>query len=211
MDNLSKQQLIVGLGNPGLQYAGTRHNVGFLLLDRLIESLHASPARDGQNYLLWSGTRASGEVVYLMKPLTYMNLSGEALITFLNNHPMEASNILITYDDVSLPLSRIRFRASGSAGGQKGMNHIIEVMQSRDIPRLRLGINSEYRLGRPLPEFVLEPFADEECDTVRLMLDRAAEATELWLREGVGSAMGRFNAPATQRGSESTDSIIRGA
>ena len=187
-------KLIVGLGNPGLKYAGTRHNAGFFLLDRLVETLAASPVPFARNALLWSGTGPSNETVFLMKPLTYMNLSGDAVSPFLAVQPMEAENVLVAYDDVSLPLGRIRIRQRSSAGGQKGIKHIIEVLATDQVPRLRIGIDSDSRMGRPLPEFVLEDFAEGEVCVLRDSLDLAQDAALCWLREGIGPTMGLYNA-----------------
>lgn len=204
-------RLIVGLGNPGTKYAGTRHNAGFFLLDRLIDTFAAEPIKGPGNSLLWSGTGPSQQTVYLMKPLTYMNLSGEAVLAFLGQHKMEIGDILVTYDDISLPLGRLRIRPRGSAGGQKGIKHIIETLGTSEIPRLRIGIDSDARMGRPLPDFVLEDFAEGEVSVLRDALDRAEKAALCWLREGMGPAMAQFNANTTHGESDSTVSMNGGA
>ena len=190
------ERLIVGLGNPGSKYAGTRHNAGFLLLDRLIDALGAVPEPDLPNACVWSapGSSPASGRVFFMKPWTYMNLSGDALVAFLARHPLPTDQVVIAFDDVSLPVGQIRIRSKGSAGGQRGMKHIIEVMRTEEIPRVRIGIDSPLRDGRPLPEFVLEPFADSETDQVRQGLERAAQALLHWQREGMTSAMAVFNA-----------------
>jgi peptidyl-tRNA hydrolase, PTH1 family len=193
---VAPSHLIVGLGNPGSKFAGTRHNAGFLLLDRLVDRWHATPLEGGGNFLLWSASGPSAETVFLMKPLTYMNLSGEAVSVFLERHPLDLEHILVAYDDIALPVGRIRLRANGSAGGQKGIAHIMAVLGHDEVPRLRLGIDSAFRQGRPLPDFVLETFADEEAQLVSTALERGLEAVEFWLAQGMALAMARFNAAA---------------
>ncbi len=187
-------RLIVGLGNPGAKFAGTRHNAGFLLLDRLIDRWLATPREGGGNFLLWSAPGPSCETVFLMKPTTYMNLSGDAVSAFMARHDLAPEHLLVAYDDVALPVGRIRLRANGSAGGQKGIAHIMAMLGHEEVPRLRLGIDSVLRQGRPLPDFVLETFADEEAQLVSAALDRAEEAVNCWLAEGMAPAMARFNA-----------------
>ena len=188
-------RLIVGLGNPGQRYMATRHNAGFLLLDRLIERFQAERSTEGSNYVLWSAQTDQGPL-FLMKPLTYMNLSGEALIAFLNKHPLEPPHILVTYDDIALPLGVIRARGAGSAGGQKGMRNIIDLMGTREIPRLRLGIDSPERGGRPLPDFVLEDFAEDEVPALKTALAEAEDAVVMWLETDLAKVMATFNSRA---------------
>lgn len=203
--------LIVGLGNPGARYAGTRHNAGFLLVDHLVSCFRAEPSDDEGNYLLWKGLGPDGETVYLMKPLTYMNLSGDALARFLSHTPVELNDVLIAYDDISLPVGRMRLRGRGSAGGQKGIKHIIETLGTSDVPRLRIGIDSPLRAGRPLPDFVLEEFAEEETDMVKAVLDLAQQATVFWVQSGMQQAMARFNGNPSHGESDSTVSMNGGA
>ena len=190
-----RQRLITGLGNPGRDYAGTRHNAGFLLVDRLIESLGAKEVRSPGHSVLWAAH--VGDVqVFLMKPLTYMNLSGHAVISFLQEYPIPVSDILIAYDDVAIPVGALRLRPSGSAGGQKGIRHIMECLETDQVPRLRIGIDGPARQGRPLPDFVLEEFGSEEAPLIEDALTRAAEAATLWLREEITAVMAMFNAKA---------------
>lgn len=198
------ERLIVGLGNPGLQYARTRHNAGFLLLDDLIDRYNARAMPDGPNYLLWTGKHDNKDI-HLMKPLTYMNLSGEAVSAFMARNSLEPDHILIAYDDVALPLGKLRLRATGSAGGQKGMRHIIDVLGSMQISRLRVGISSSLRGGRPLPDFVLEPFAEEEWPLLDEALTFGADAVSAWIEKGIETAMGEFNGKKLSASSETSN------
>jgi len=191
-----QQKLIVGLGNPGHQYSTTRHNAGFLLIDRLIERFAALPQSGTGRYLLWQ-FEADGTPVHLMKPMTYMNLSGDALADYAGRHPLTSERMLVAYDDVALALGMIRMRAAGSSGGQKGIRHIIESMGSEVIPRLRIGIRAANVLDRSLADFVLADFDQEEIPLFREALARAADACALWLAQGMTAAMAAFNVRAS--------------
>lgn len=185
-------RLIVGLGNPGLQYAGTRHNAGFLLVDRLISQLGAKEVRSGRNFLLWQATHEETSI-FLMKPLTYMNLSGEALVAFFESHPMPLEQVLVVYDDVAIPLGRIRVRPNGSAGGQKGIRHIMDTFQTSNVPRLRFGILGESRGQEPLPDYVLGDFDEGEVGILDQTLDLASNACLQWLDDDILDVMSRVN------------------
>jgi len=186
-------RLIVGLGNPGPDYLETRHNAGFLLVDRLINHFSAREERADADHLLWVHETDQFKV-FFMKPMTFMNLSGRAIVSFLQKHPVEPHQMLIAYDDVALPLGKIRIRPSGSAGGQKGMRDIIEVLETSEIPRLRIGIDSPLRGERSLPDFVLSPFQDQEVSLLGKVLKCAMEASESWLHHDMKTTMGNFNA-----------------
>lgn len=190
-----RQRLIAGLGNPGQEYEQTRHNAGFLLLDRLIERYDARLSREGSNYVLWTVER-DDLTLFLLKPLTYMNLSGHALAAFFERHTLAAQDVLVAYDDIALPLGQLRARAAGSAGGQKGMRHIIEVLNTREVPRLRIGIDGPSRGGLPLPDYVLAPFSEDEASLLNLMLDDACDAVRIWIEEGMAAAMAAYNGKA---------------
>ena len=187
-----QQRLIVGLGNPGQKYLETRHNAGFLLLDRLVTRYRATLSSERGPYVLWTA-ETDEQAMFLMEPLTYMNRSGHALASFLEHHPIPLEYVLVVYDDIALPLGVLRARAGGSAGGQKGMGHIIECLGTRDIPRLRIGIDSPLRGNMPLPEFVLADFSDEELPQIRKALDSAEEAVALWLEAGIARVMASIN------------------
>ena len=203
MAELTNNYLIVGLGNPGLDYQETRHNAGFLLVDRLISRYDAREEGGMRDSLLWSA-QVDDTRIFLMKPLTYMNLSGRAVGHFLQKTPLQPHQILVAYDDVAISLGLIRIRKSGSAGGQKGMRHIIETLGTDQIPRLRIGIDSSYREGLPLPEFVLQPFHEKEVDTVRLVLDQAENAADMWTRDDIAAVMGQFNKKTPPESRETT-------
>lgn len=184
--------LIVGLGNPGRAYQKSRHNVGFMVLDRLA-------AREGRKFRragahsLTCGLERAGQAVLLAKPQTYMNLSGEAVRELVQQHPIELSRFLIVYDDLALPLGTIRIRASGSAGGQKGMKSVIEEVGTIEIPRLRIGIRPS---GSPddYSDYVLSDFSEEESDILEEVLDRTIQAIDMILTDGLERAMALYNA-----------------
>jgi len=193
-DTLQEQQaayLIAGLGNPGREYRQNRHNVGFMVLDRLAARLGLSFSRLESKALLTKGEH-SGRRLLLAKPQTYMNLSGQAVGALLRYYKVPLENLLVIYDDVDLPLGTLRLRPGGGSSGQKGMASIIERLGSQDFPRLRVGI------GRPpgrqqAADYVLEDFTGQEVALLSEILDRAAEAVLTFTVEGLTTAMNRFN------------------
>lgn len=182
---------LVGLGNPGAQYAETRHNVGFLVVDRLAERHQVGVTRRRHRALYGRG-KVGGEDCLLVKPQTFMNDSGDAVMRVLLYYRLHPSDVLLIYDDLNLDLGVMRLRRGGSDGGHKGVRSVIHYLDTDQVARLRLGI------GRP-PEganainYVLSPFARSEMDRVGEMIDAAADAVELVLREGLEVAMNRFN------------------
>lgn len=185
-------KLIVGLGNPGRKYAGTRHNVGFEVLEALA-SRHGAPrpraAFESEIVELTIG----GERVLLAAPQTYMNLSGRSVRRLVDFYKLTTEQLLVVCDDLNLPTGRLRLRRSGSAGGQKGLQNIIEHLGSPNFARLRIGI------GRPSPpvnptDYVLQRFSTSERDVIDRAVVEAADAAELWLSIGVDAAMNRVNA-----------------
>jgi PTH1 family peptidyl-tRNA hydrolase len=190
-------KLIVGLGNPGRRYARTRHNVGFRVTERLRERWRFDPPEERWDALFARGRVAAlgGLDVGVLEPQTYMNESGGALAAALRKLPVEdvSRDVLVVLDDADLPFGRLRLRASGSDGGHRGLADAIDRLGTREVPRMRFGI------GRPsLPmetkDFVLARFDAEEEAALPGLLDRAAQATECFLAEGVAAAMNRFNA-----------------
>jgi PTH1 family peptidyl-tRNA hydrolase len=183
-------RLIVGLGNPGRRYAGNRHNVGFQCLDRLAEDWGLSFSNRKHKALLAQGEIA-GLKTTLAKPQTFMNLSGEAVERLARFYELPPEGLLVIYDDLDLPLGKIRLRPEGGSGGHRGMNSIIEHLGTGGFPRLRVGI------GRPAhgdPEdYVLSDFAPDERITIEETYERAISAVELWLAEGIVAAMNRYN------------------
>lgn len=182
--------LIAGLGNPGPAYAKSRHNVGFRCVDRLANAHGLKLSRYQSRAALATGTIA-GRRVILSKPLTYMNLSGQSVAALVRFYKVELHDILIVYDDLDLPLGRLRLRPAGGAGGHKGMTSVIQALGTEAVPRLRIGI------GRPdndeAVDFVLGPFTPEEETVMAGVYDQAVEAILVFLQEGIESAMTRFN------------------
>ena len=189
-DGEAKLRLIVGLGNPGDRYRDTRHNLGFKVLDRLVGTGDFATPRLECNALV-----SAGPSLQLAWPQTYMNRSGFAVRCLAERYELQSQEILIVYDDVALPLATLRLRTSGGPGGHRGMESVIQNLQTAEIPRLRLGIAPEvgFSNDEELSEFVLAPFANEESDIVGRTIERAAEACECWLRDGSEMAMSRYN------------------
>lgn len=189
---------IVGLGNPGLEYAKTRHNVGWMVLDHLAGAWRLDGWRRDGVSLVASG-RVGDQAVKLVKPQTFMNLSGQALRPFARRPDWSpTSDLLVIVDEAALPLGRIRLRARGSAGGHNGLRDIEKALGTQDYARLRIGIRpeDERRVG-DLADFVLSPFAREERTEVDALLPRLAEAVECWIRDGIERAMSLHNANPT--------------
>ena len=183
--------LIAGLGNPGAQYEKTRHNAGCRVVDALAQQTGAD-FQSWQNTGVYAKVGIGGQDVLLAKPMTYMNLSGQLVSGLARFYKIPPSNILICFDDMSLKLGDIRLRPSGSAGGQKGMKHIIEQLGTDKIARLRVGIG-------PKPEyfdaadFVLGKFSKEEEPTLQTAITKATQAIEVYLQDGLEKAMNQFN------------------
>lgn len=183
--------LIAGLGNPGPQYRRSRHNIGFMLMDRLAERLGVKFSRLESRALVTKGEH-HGRRVILAKPQTYMNLSGQAVGALLRFYKAPPENLLVAYDDVDLPLGTIRLRPEGGSAGQKGMKSIIDRLGMQAFPRLRLGV------GRPpgrmdAADYVLQDFSAGELELVGMTLDRAVDAVLTFVDEGLTEAMNRFN------------------
>ena len=179
-------RLLVGLGNPGREYRDTRHNVGFLVADRLA----AREARRVRTEKSWQAEVARAGDLLLCKPLTYMNLSGQAVRPLSHFYKIEPAQVLVVLDDMALPLGKLRFRASGSAGGHNGLQSIIEHFGTPDVPRLRIGIGSA---EQDAVDHVLGRFALEERPVLEQSLDRAMEAIDCARTRGLEAAMNAFN------------------
>ena len=181
--------LVVGLGNPGPKYAGTRHNAGFMCVDALAERAGILLNDKRKAALLGEG-RLHGRRIVLVKPRTFMNVSGEAVRYAMDRYRVRVDSVLIVLDDLDLPLGRIRMRASGGSGGHNGLNSINASLGTQNYARLRIGI------GRPQGEtigYVLGAFSPEEAPEADAAIARAADAAEAWLAHGVSYAMDRFN------------------
>ncbi|MEM8783648.1 MAG: aminoacyl-tRNA hydrolase, partial [Planctomycetota bacterium] len=191
----STMKLIVGLGNPGPQYAQTRHNAGFMVVDALARRHGLTGERSKFHALTLEGAiPASGGLhrVALMKPITFMNRSGLAVNEARAFFKLAPEDLLVLVDDLALPTGHIRVRATGSAGGHNGLKDIERVLGTRDYPRLRIGIDRPP--GRiPQIDYVLGKFSDAERDAIDPALPRACDAIEHWLAEGTEKTMTKFN------------------
>jgi PTH1 family peptidyl-tRNA hydrolase len=183
--------LIIGLGNPGLEYKGTRHNVGFELIDILSNKLTITLEKGSGLFFMGTGQFKSRPVT-LLKPLTYMNRSGRAVSKALTVTGDSLSACMICYDDIHLEPGRIKIRPSGSAGGHNGLGDIIRQMQTNKIPRLRIGIGNNFARGRQA-DYVLEPFTAAQRKLIEESLEVASEAILTFIRGDIEQAMNKFN------------------
>ncbi len=190
-------RLIVGLGNPGKAYARNRHNVGFQCLNHFAK-LHSIRFGRSQCQARVGIGQVAGEKLLLAKPQTFVNLSGNSVAALVHKHNIPLSNLLVIYDDLDLPLGKIRLRQSGSSGGHKGMNSIISALGSDDFPRIRVGIGRPEPEGQPVGEdaivnYVLSDFSPEEEAIIKPVIARVADAIDCFLSQGIVVAMNRFN------------------
>ena len=183
--------VIAGLGNPGRKYEGTRHNSGFAALDILAERYRIPVTSERMKGLCGTGL-IEGEKVLLVKPLTFMNLSGECVGPLSRYYKLTPEEVLIVCDDVNLPLGQLRMREKGSAGGHNGLKDIIRMLGSDAFPRLRVGVGLQPP-GMDLVDFVLKQFDQEEKKRCSEAEERAAEAVRLWLAQGTAAVMNRYN------------------
>lgn len=185
-------KLVVGLGNPGRQYIGTRHNVGYEVLAELARRW----AADAKPRIRFSGETVdatiNGVKVLLLSPTTYMNRSGGSVRAACDFYKISLPNVLIICDDMNLPLGKLRFRGRGSSGGHKGLADIIRAMGTEEVPRLRVGIGKP-PAGQDSVRFVLSAFGREEEAVIREAYRKAADAVELWVVQGIEMCMSRFN------------------
>lgn len=184
-------RLIVGLGNPGIEYQFTPHNLGFLVVDRLAEEARVRVERPEARCLL-AHAELEGQPVVLAKPLTYVNLSGLAVRELLQRLELEPAALVVIYDELALPAGSLRIRCRGSAGGHHGVESIIGALGAEEFVRVRLGIAPGHRVADG-SEFVLRQFRRSELKQVDAHIDRAAEAVRFLLREGPEKAMNQFN------------------
>lgn len=185
-------RLLVGLGNPGKEYRATRHNVGFAVAERLADELGVELSYDSQSKALFGRGRLRGRRVLIAKPLTYMNRSGRSVRHLVQTHGLALEDVLVVYDDLNLPVGRIRLRGKGSAGGHNGIQSIIDALGSNAFPRLRVGIGDDYRRGKQV-EYVLSPFSREQEPQIEDALARAQDAALCYVTDGLAEAMNRFN------------------
>ena len=191
-DEPPRPRLVVGLGNPGPDYVGTRHNVGFELIDRLAAQKRVSLGTLRCRSRVGMGA-VDGIPLFLAKPLTFMNLSGEAVTLLAKSGRVALEDILVLVDDIHLAPGRLRLRARGSDGGQNGLKSIIASLGTDRFARLRIGVGEPS--GKSQVDWVLSRFGDSDRGLVDEALVRAEEVVDLWLREGVAAAMNRCNAP----------------
>ncbi|MCC7243561.1 MAG: aminoacyl-tRNA hydrolase [Acidobacteria bacterium] len=205
-------KLVVGLGNPGAEYRETRHNVGFLVVDELARRWGVEQWRESFESLAAKTTR-NGEGVLIAKPLTFMNLSGRAVSGLAGFYKIEPADVFIVADDAALPLGRLRARRGGSDGGHNGLKSVAQLLGTAAFPRLRVGVGrgdmqgSDGRvLGRPgMVDHVLGRFRSDERDTIAAAVLRAADASELFVAEGIERVMNAFNAAEKQDGTQESD------
>jgi peptidyl-tRNA hydrolase, PTH1 family len=190
-------RLIVGLGNPGAKYDRTRHNIGFEVIDALVKRYPDASLVENKRF---QGTaaefRSSGERTVLLKPTTFMNLSGQAVRAVLDWYKLEPESVLVVYDDMDLPTGKLRLRLSGGAGGHNGMKSIIAHLGTKEFPRLRLGIGATHKgeeRDQAVVSHVLGRFAPEDRKIVDAVIPMAVDAIDLSLRKGFERAMNLYN------------------
>jgi PTH1 family peptidyl-tRNA hydrolase len=183
-------KLIVGLGNPGKEYDNTRHNVGFMVMDRLsdIFNVSISTSKFKGEYVKF---KYHGEDIIFLKPMTYMNLSGESVIQVLHYFKMSADDLLVIYDDLDMPTGKLRLRESGSAGGHNGVKSIIAQLKTQSFKRIRVGIDKHPRIK--VVDYVLGHFTKEQQPLIDEGVENAVKAVEMYLDQGFTAAMNHYN------------------
>lgn len=184
--------LLVCLGNPGDRYENTRHNVGFMVADEMAQRQN-KPIQRLKFKALTNILTVSGEKAMVMKPVTYMNLSGEAVGPAAEFYKVPPERVLVVSDDTALPLGRLRIRVKGSAGGHNGLKSVIQHLGTDQFPRLRVGVGEKPHPDYDLADWVLSKFAGEDKKVMDAAVKRAADAIECILAEGIDRAMGKFN------------------
>ncbi|MDO4585723.1 MAG: aminoacyl-tRNA hydrolase [Planctomycetia bacterium] len=188
---MKPDKIVVGLGNPGTKYQGTRHNVGYMVLAKLAERFaQGKPRIQFQGNTL--DVKIKGTNILLLCPTTYMNLSGNSISSALRFYKLTPSELLVVCDDVDLPVSKIRFRTSGGSGGQKGLQNTIERLGTNEFARLRVGIGRPPQ-NRETADYVLSHFGNNEKEEIQLAIQNAADAVELWISDGDSAVMNRYN------------------
>lgn len=184
-------KIIVGLGNPEKKYDGTRHNIGFSVIDSICDEYNISLDIRKHKGLCGKGNIA-GEKVVLVKPLTYMNLSGECVREVLNFYKAAPQDLVVIFDDISLPPGKIRIRPKGSAGGHNGIKSIIAHLNSEDFPRIKCGVGDKPK-GYDLADYVLSHFTRDELPAIEEERSRAVKACECMILQGINEAMNQYN------------------
>lgn len=194
--------VIVGLGNPGKEYADTKHNVGFRVIDRLADKYNIDVSKFKYRAFTGDGM-INGKKVFLVKPQTYMNLSGESIKEVMSFYKVPVENMTIIFDDTSLPLSMIRIKEKGSAGGHNGIKSIIAHMGTDEFARIKVGIGEKPN-GWDLADYVLAKFSADDAPLIEAGIDKAAEAVEMMLSSGMKDAMNKFNKKVKEEKSAET-------
>jgi PTH1 family peptidyl-tRNA hydrolase len=194
---LENLYLIAGLGNPGPGYAATRHNIGFVLVDRLAARWRAAWALEKKFQARLARVERDGRKVILCQPQTFMNASGEAVGAVSRFYQVPVESTLIVVDDADLPLGQLRMRPEGSSGGHHGLESVEQQLATRAYPRLRLGIGRRSEDQREITDYVLGRFEAAERGTMEEVLDRAVRQVECWLADGIEKAMNEFNGAVT--------------
>ena len=184
--------LVVCLGNPGLRYEGTRHNAGFMTADALAKKLDLSINR-ARFHALTGKTEIGGESVLVMKPQTYMNLSGEAAAEAAKFYKIPPERVIVVSDETALPIGKLRVRSKGSAGGHNGLKSIIACLGSDQFPRIRLGVGAPPHADYDMADWVLSAFKNQDAEEIAQAAGRAAEAVICYITEGCERTMNKFN------------------
>jgi PTH1 family peptidyl-tRNA hydrolase len=198
-------KLIVGLGNPGVEYAQTRHNIGFMVVDELAASLGVQVAKKQHKALLCQ-VNIGSEKVILAKPQTFMNLSGQAVVALMNWYKLALEDLLVIVDDMDLPPGTLRLRKNGSAGGQRGLQNIIDLLGTQDFARMRVGIG---RSAYGAVGHVLGKISEEEAKFIGPAIETAVEAVRVWVLEGTSVAMNKYNKKAKTKKKEEEQSEVQ--
>ena len=183
-------KLIVGLGNPGMEYVKTRHNAGFLLIDRLCEKLDLTLDKS-KCKAIYGIYRHKGEKIIIAKPQTYMNLSGQAVISLMHFYDVATEDLIVVHDDLDLPLGKLRLRSQGSSGGQKGMGNIIDLLGTSKINRIRIGISNDKQIDTK--DYVLGRFSSEDEKVLDEVLEKGADALIYAFDHDYDLVMSKFN------------------
>jgi len=184
------KRIIIGLGNPGSKYDGTRHNIGFDVAEAVADRINAPFKNKGQSSIAWGRWR--GRNLGVAMPQTYMNRSGLAVEELLRKNQLDPQDILVVVDDIHLEAGVIRIRQKGGTGGHNGLDDIIDWLDTSDFPRMRIGVGNDFAQGRQA-EYVLEPFSDAEWAVMQPAVDKARDAALTFVTDGIVTAMNRFN------------------
>ena len=198
---MEQLHLIVGLGNPGAEYAKTRHNAGFLLVEKLAARWKTDWTNERKFDARIANAECSGRKILLCEPQTFMNLSGETVGELKNFHQLPLKQLMVAVDDADLPLGEIRLRTSGSSGGHHGLESIEQHLASREFARLRIGIGRKDG-SREITNYVLGKFDSSESELLKKVLERASNQIETWLEAGIEKAMSQFNGVVDSKNEE---------